>query len=83
MIYIACRDIGLPVSLGNFSALVCFASYNHDCLVLEVVHVGKRSVTLYKHGSVDLDVQLATQIGHALRLMLAAAVGEKDERYAF
>lgn len=39
-------------------------------------------MALHEHAGVDLDIQLAAQVGHALRLMLAAAIGKEDEGYA-
>lgn len=38
-------------------------------------------MTLHEHARVYLDIQLATQISHALRLMLSAAIGKENERY--
>lgn len=36
-------------------------------------------MTLHEHTGVDRHVQLAAQVGHSLRLMLAAAIGKEDE----
>jgi hypothetical protein len=47
-----------------------------------MVHVGEGCMALHEHRRVDFDVQLAAQVGHSLRLMLATAIGKKDERDA-
>lgn len=39
-------------------------------------------MALHEHGRVERHLQLLAQLGHALRLVLAAAVGEQDERDA-
>jgi hypothetical protein len=70
---------GLPVCLCNRSTLVAFSANYHDRLVLVVVHVGKGCVTLHEHAGVDCYAQLAAQVGHALRFMLAAAICEQNE----
>lgn len=44
-----------------------------------MVHVGKGSVALDKHGRIKRDVKPAAQVGDALRLVFPAAIGEQDE----
>lgn len=47
-----------------------------------MVHVGKGSVTLNKHGHVQRNIEPVAQVGDALRFVFPAAVGEQDERNA-
>lgn len=72
----------VPVCLCNLSALVAISTDHHYGLVLVLVHIGERRVTLYKHARIHLDIQLAAQVGHALRLMLSATIGKENERYS-
>lgn len=58
------------------SAFILVSSYNHNSLVLVLVHIGKRSVALYKHAGVERHMQLAAQVGHPLGFVFAAAIGE-------
>jgi hypothetical protein len=70
------QDLNLPVSFCNLPALILRSSDHHDRLVFVLVHVGKGSVTLHKHARVERHLELAAQIGHPFRLMLAAAICE-------
>jgi hypothetical protein len=69
----------LPICLCNRSALVAFSTDYHYGFIFILVHVGKRCMALHEHAGVDCYAQLATQVGHALRFMLAPTICEQDE----
>jgi hypothetical protein len=68
-----------PICLRNYSALIALPANHHYRLVFILIHVGKGRVTLHEHARVNGHVQLAAQIGHALRLVFSTAIGEEDE----